>query len=115
MFPCTKKQLREQLRRSPCESKPEIDIQTLHHCEITRGKFTEELDRNLNPSGIEDVNELNELIVNTVKECAEKVCPAVNKVTKKEPWEDAELQKMIKDLRKVSKLDQIRKRQKAIK
>ena len=86
MFPCTKKQLREQLRRSPCESKPEIDIQTLHHCEITRGKFTEELDRNLNPSGIEDVNELNELIVNTVKECAENVCPAVNKVTKKEPW-----------------------------
>ena len=39
----------------------------------------------------------------------------MNKVTKKEPWEDAELQKMIKDLRKVSKHDQIRKRQKAIK
>ena len=39
----------------------------------------------------------------------------MKKVTKKEPWEDAELQKMIKDLRKCSKHDQIRKQQKAIK
>ena len=71
--------------RSPRKPKSEIDIQALNHCEITRGKFRDKLDRNLNPSGIEDVYELNELIVNTVKECAEKVCPAVNKVTKKEP------------------------------
>ena len=114
-FPCTKEQLRKQLHCTPKEPRPTTDVQVLHHCADTRKKLTEELDKELNNIDIINVDELNEKITITVKECVEKVCPAITRVKKKEPWEDESLQMMFNELRKSSNHEQMRKQQKAIK
>jgi hypothetical protein len=50
-----------------------------------------------------------------VRECANKVCPTINPVKKKEPWEDERLQKQMKELRAASTNAEIRRLQKSIK
>ena len=114
-FPCTKKQLRVQINRPGKEPRRQTDIRVLHHCADKRKTLTEELDRNLNITNMNNVDEINEMITTTVKECIENVCPTITKVKKKEPWEDENLQKMISKLRKTSNHEQLRKQQKAIK
>ena len=77
--------------------------------------MTTDLDARLEVLDIRDVNELNDAITTTVRECVEEVCPKLDKIKKKEPWEDAILQKRIKELRSCTQHDEIRTLQKAIK
>ena len=61
------------------------------------------------------MDELNEHIVITVRESVDKVCPKVDVVKKKEPWEDAELFQLLTELRGCSEKGKLRKLQKEVK
>ena len=58
---------------------------------------------------------LNEKIVTTVKESVEEVCPKVDQIKKKEPWEDVTLQQELKKLHSCTDHKETRKLQKKIK
>ena len=87
----------------------------LHHCEETRRLLTDKLDEALHDTNSDNIDELNEKITTTVRDCVEAVCPKLNPLKKLEPWADEDLQKMIKDLRVYSNHEDLRKKQKAIK
>ena len=115
-FPTTSTELRHQLSRTaPREDKPTTDIRALRDNPELRNKLTTDLDARLEVLDIRDVNELNDAITTTVRECVEEVCPKLDKIKKKEPWEDAILLKRIKELRSCTQHDEIRTLQKAIK
>ena len=78
--------------------------------------LTDKLDEELININTDNINELNEAITNTVRDCIETVCPQLNPIKKVEPWADSDLQAMIKDLR-VHAADHtdLRSKQKAIK
>ena len=77
--------------------------------------MTSRLDIELASIEIGDVNELNAFITTTVRECVNEVCPKLEVVKKREPWEDAELIEKMKNLCKRSKHENVRKLKKAIK
>ena len=61
------------------------------------------------------VDDLNEQIVESVRKCVDEVRPKLDPVKKREPWDDPELDQQIRDLRKISKHEDVRKQQKNIK
>ena len=61
------------------------------------------------------MDELNDAIVSSVKEGMESVCPTIEPRKKKEPWEDARLLEMMKDVKSCETHEAARTRQKEIK
>ena len=115
-FPKTKHDLKIQLNKSrSCGAKPIVNVQALQKDADLRQKFTESLDAALESVPTNDLNKLNEMITTTVRECMNNVCPKINPVKKKEPWEDAQLLDMVKELRACSTHEESRKKQKMIK
>ena len=60
-------------------------------------------------------NNLNEDIVSAVRQGIDEVCPKIAPRRKDQPWKDAELEGMLKDLQKLNKVEDVRKMQKEIK
>ena len=115
-FPATKQQLTFQQSRSNKNGpKPTTDYSILRDNADMRQKLTDELERELESIETDDVNELNEKITSTVKLCADKVCPKINQVKKKEPWDDETLLNEMRNLSKCKNNKEIRKQQKNIK
>ena len=114
-FPGTKKQLRKQLSVPTRTITPKTEYRAVRDCSDTRERLTEKLDSELNDIELSDIDELNEKIVSTVRQCVDAVCPTIDHVKKKQPWEDDKLQLMIKELRAQSSHTEMRKQQKAIK
>ena len=63
----------------------------------------------------EDVDMLNEQIVKVVRGGMDSVCPKIDPVKKKEPWEDDTLKELLKELHNSSDHRQMRKLQKRVK
>ena len=47
-----------------------------------------------------DVDSLNDEIVDAVRRSAEEVCPPIEEMKKKEPWEDEELIQLVREMKK---------------
>ena len=115
-FPTTKRQLRHHLNRSTTrETKPTTDYRALHDNQCIRQKLTEKLDNKFEGLVINDIDELNDKITTIVRECVDDVCPKIDPIKKKEPWEDATLQQQMKELHNCTKHDEMRKLHKTIK
>ena len=63
----------------------------------------------------DNIDQLNDHIVSTVVECVEAVCPQIDPVKKREPWEDDVLKQQMKDLYDCSNHVEMRNLQKTIK
>ena len=106
-FPTTKKVLRKQLNSwTVKDPKPITNVQALRDNEDLRLALTMKLDTELAVLEHDDVDTLNEHIV---RSSVEEVCPKIDRVIKKEPWDDPELIQQMKDLRKKSKHEDVRK------
>ena len=115
-FPKTKRDLKIQLSRSkPPIPKPTLDLQSLRRDPELQQKLTDYLDNALDNVDDQDMNELNEIITSNVRKGFEEVCPKLDQLKKKEPWEDEILQQKIKELRKMSSFKEARVLQKEIK
>ena len=119
-FPASSRELRFQLSRSTAmrEAEPIPDYRALRDIHEIRQNLTDRLESELavhDINDINDVNELNEMISSTVKSCAEEVCPKINPLKKKEPWDDDLLQNQMKELYKCKDNKEVRKKQKLIK
>ena len=98
-FPSTKKHLQYELSRRPSRDDIErVDFSTLCYDKDLQKELSAKIDSHLGVIYPNDVDELNNLIANTVKESAEEVCPKIRTAKKKEPWEDEVLQEMTRDL-----------------
>lgn len=116
MFPVTKRHLQYHLSRRP--KKPDVvttDFVSLRKNDDLQRKLTERIDRSLEAPFAADVNELNDRIVNVMKESVTEVCPKLSTTRKKEPWENEELNEMMKDLKKTRNLNELRRKKKEIK
>ena len=115
-FPKTKRELRHHLSRAATpEVKPTTDFQALRGNPDIRKKLTEKLDTELEKLASNEIDKLNDRITTTVRECVDEVCPKIDPIKKKEPWEDDILQQQMKKLRSCADFDEMRKLQKAIK
>ena len=61
------------------------------------------------------MNMLSEQIVEVVRKSVDSVCPKIDPIRKKEPWEDDTLKKLTNELRNCSDRQHTRKLQKSIK
>lgn len=61
--------------------------------------MTDYLENALENVDVQDMNTLNEMIASSVRQGRE-VCPKLDQLKKKEPWEDEILQQKVKELRK---------------
>ena len=97
--------------------KPRVrrDFNVLRDEEDKRQELTQKLEENLCSLTSTDVDILNEEITNTVRECAEAVCPPLDEEEKKEPWEDECLMQMIRDMKKCKDRKRVKSYQKQIK
>ena len=115
-FPKTKRQLRHHLNRSTTrETKPTTDYRALRDNQCIRQKLTEKLDNKFEGLVINDIGEFNDETTTIVRECVDNVCPKIDPIKKKEPWEDATLQQQMKELHNCMKHYEMRKLQKTIK
>ena len=115
-FPSKKMELRHQLSRLRThEPKQLTKFEELRDNLITRERLTEMLDRAFEGINIDDIDVLNEKITTTVKECVEEVCPKVDQIKKKEPWEDVTLQQELRELKSCTDYKETRKLQRKIK
>ena len=103
-FPCTKRYLHIQLHRNiNIDPKPRVNVSALGDSKELQAKLSEELDVALGEIDINDMNELNEKITSSVRECVENVCPKIDPHRKMEPWEYPELNQQMKHLHKCVK------------
>ena len=115
-FPKTKRDLKFQLSRAVTPApKPSLDLQSLRKDAELQNKLTENLDNALDQIDCEDMDELNEIITDSVKKGLEEVCPKIEHLEKKEPLEDEQLQQMVKELRKKTSFNDARELQREIK
>ena len=114
-FPKSKHDLHVQVCKRTPNVKPVTDVQALCRDETIRKRFTETLDAALQNITTEDIDELNDVIVLSVKEGMETVCPTLEPRKKKEPWEDVQLLEMMKDVKTCETHEAARNRQKEIK
>ena len=114
-FLITKKSLRQKLNTwTVREARPITNIQALRDNRDLRDTLSARLDEELINLECLDLNDLNEKIATSVRLSVDEICPKVDQVKKKEPWDDAELIQKLKDLRKKSKHEDVRKAQKEI-
>ena len=98
-FPKTKLDLKFQLSREVRPTpKPSMDLQSLRKDPEMQRKLTEYLDNELNAVVSNDMDELNEKITESVRNGLEEICPKIEPLKKKEPWEDEQLQELVKKL-----------------
>ena len=115
-FPSTKRDLKHQLSRSKASvSKPIVDYRALRDDPHIRQQLTMKVENELSTINKDDIDRLNEQIVEVVKESVDSVCPTIDSIKKKEPWEDDTLKELTKELHKCSSHLQMRKLQKCIK
>ena len=115
-FPTTKRKLKHQLsRKTTKEPKPKTDYRMLREDPTARKQLTTKLDTGLASLPGDDMDKQNEQIVETVRESVESVCPKIDPIKKKKPWEDETLKQQLRDLRNCKDHDQSRKLQKTIK
>ncbi|XP_033116857.1 uncharacterized protein LOC117116864 [Anneissia japonica] len=100
-FPvCAKRKEVFSKQRKKKSQKAKTDYSALVYDPEVRSKLTEQLDMAFDQMIPDDVNKLNEIVVTKVRECADEVCPKLEAVKRKEPWDDEELKKLIDDQRK---------------
>ena len=58
-----------------------------------------------------DMDEVNEIITDTVREGLEEVCPKIEHVKKKEPWEKEKLKNLVKGLKTTKDPAEVRNKQ----
>ena len=118
-FPNSRRKLLQQLcRRKSHDPKPRADLGALRDRKDIQNKLTEELDKEfetIDERIVNNINELNDMITTTVKKCVERVCPKIDPVRKRQPWEDETLNQQMKDLKKFHDRKERRKLQKSIK
>ena len=115
-FPSTKKDLKINLsRQRPNEKKPKSDYQALCTSSALQQELTDELDSNLNYSTKANISDLNDHIVDVVRDSVEKICPRITEQKKKEPWENDELKQLIRGLNTCTDYRRTRELQKTIK
>ena len=99
----------------PREQKPVTNFQVLRDDPQLREELTTKLEQKLAGILTDDINALNNQIASTVRTSMEEVCPQLDPIRKKEPWEDVELIRQMQRLRKLSKHEDVLKMQKTIK
>ena len=63
---------------------------------------------------VNTVEELNENNLHTVRACVDRVCPKIQTVRKKDPWEDDCLQKLMEEVKNCKQRVEVRKKQKKV-
>ena len=115
LLPGSKRKLRICANRSSSNNaKPKTDFGVLRDNLDIRQQLTDKLEHELEALDIDDVNDLNEKITETVKSCADDVCPKTTPVKKKEPWDDMVILEQMRELRKCKNTSEIRAQQKTI-
>ena len=116
-FPCSKKDLKAGLLRGrPREKTVQRNFNVLRDEESKRQELTERLEENLRlMEETRDVDTLNNRIVDVVRKSAEEVCPLLDTVQKKEPWEDERLTELVEEMRKCNSKETVKSYQKQIK
>ena len=100
-FPYSKKDLKVELSKGRVvEKKIYRDFNVLRDEERKRHKLTAKLNENLQSLDASDVDTLNNEIVLAVRKSAEEVCPLMDTVQKKEPWENEQLLALIEAMKK---------------
>ena len=88
-FPNSRRKLLQQLsRRKSHDLKPRADLGALRDRKDIKNKLTEELDKEFETIYeriISNINELNDIITTTVKQCVETVCLKIDPVRKRQP------------------------------
>ena len=89
-FPSSKKILRKQISRRKLQNqKPRTDYGDLRDKKDIQQQLTEELDKEFGGfigQPMSDINQVNEIIISTVKRNVENICPTVEVTKNKEPW-----------------------------
>ena len=115
-FPCSKKNLKAELLKGRRRDRiVRRDFNILRDAESKRQELTERLEENLSTVEANDVDTLNSAIVAAVRQSAEEVCPLLDVVQKKEPWEDAHLQELVDKVKKCKSKDDVKTYQKRVK
>ena len=114
-YPKTKRELKIQLNRKKTTApKPQLDLESLRRDTKLQEELTCYLDNKLKEVESNDLDELNEMITDAVKDGLEEICPKIDHIHKKEPWEDEALQQLMKELRTVHPTE-VRTKQQEIK
>ena len=115
-FPHTKRNLKYYLSRItvPHEEACRSDFKALQRDTNLQNDLSSFLENRLG-SLTSDLDDLNEDIVSAVRQGMDEVCPKIAPRRKDQPWKDAELEGMLKDLQKLNKVEDVRKMQKEIK
>ena len=115
-FPQTRRNLKHHLSRTAVcrEEACRSDFKALQRNTNLQTDLSSFLETRLG-SLTSDVDDLNEDIVSAVRQGMDEVCPKIAPRRKKEPWKNAELERMVKDLQKQKKEKDVRRMQKEIK
>ena len=115
-FPQTRRNLKHHLSRTAVcrEEACRSDFKALQRNTNLQTDLSSFLETRLG-SLTSDVDDLNEDIVSAVRQSMDEVCPKIAPRRKKEPWKNAELERMVKDLQKQKKEKDVRRMQKEIK
>ena len=115
-FPNTKRQLKHHLSRSHVKEKPCLtDFKALQRSVELQNRLTEYIEDKLDPTPLDNVDDLNDKISTVVREGMDSVCPKIAKIKKREPWIDETLEDMTNQLKKLKEEKEIRRMQKKIK
>ena len=115
-FPCSKKDLKAELRQGiPYQQPVRRNFNVLRDEEEKRRELTIKLEETLTCLNQTDVDSLNDEIVDAVRRSAEEVCPPIEEMKKKEPWEDEELIQLVREMKKCKDSKGVKLYQKKIK
>ena len=94
----------------PLRPKTVINISSLRQDDNVAKAYSEFLDADLNIDDIpSDIDLLSERIGDVILDSLDKACPKMVKAKDSYPWENAELQSMMADLRKSAQNSNLRK------
>ena len=114
VFPATKRELKKYAVKK-LNPKPRTNFAALKESVELQEKLTIEIENELSVLNGESVDEINEDIVNTVRNCVDRVCPKIQEQKKKEPWENKCLQDMMEEARRCTQRIETRKIHKKMK
>ena len=100
-FPSTKRALQKCLYQPPKEERLMTDFNALKNSPELQQELSDRLETELSNIGSEeDIDSLNEKISFAVNIGVDQICPKINPIKKKEPWEDETLPDMMKEAKK---------------
>ena len=116
-FPQTKRNLKYHLSRTTVcrEETCRSDFKALQRDTNLQNELSSFLEIRLGSLSASNMEDLNEDIVSAVRQGMEDVCPKLASRRKEQPWKNAELESMVKDLQKQKNNDDLRRMQKLIK